>query len=104
MIFEVGLSHYLLLGALLFAIGLGGVIIARRNVITVLMSFELMLLATNINFVAFSTFLDDLIGQVFVLFILTIAAAEVAIGLAIVMLYFRSRDTVDLQDMSKMKG
>ncbi|MEN8235972.1 MAG: NADH-quinone oxidoreductase subunit NuoK [Pseudomonadota bacterium] len=100
----IGLSHYLTLAACLFTIGLAGVILARKNVITILMSFELMLLAININFVAFSSHLGDLVGQVFVLFILTVAAAEVAIGLAIVMLYFRNRATVDLQDLSVMKG
>lgn len=100
----IGLSHYLTLAALLFSVGLAGVVVARKNIITVLMSFELMLLAININFVAFSAYLGDLVGQVFVLFILTVAAAEVAIGLAIVMLYFRNRATVDLQDISVMKG
>jgi len=100
----IGLSHYLTFAALLFSIGLAGVIVARKNIITVLMSFELMLLAININFVAFSYYLGDLVGQLFALFILTVAAAEVAIGLAIVMLYFRNRATVDLQDISVMKG
>ena len=100
----IGLSHYLTLAALLFSVGFAGVVVARKNIITVLMSFELMLLAININFVAFSAHLGDLVGQVFVLFILTVAAAEVAIGLAIVMLYFRNRATVDLQDISVMKG
>ncbi len=100
----IGLSHYLTVAALLFSVGLAGVVLARKNIITVLMSFELMLLAININFVAFSAYLGDLVGQVFVLFILTVAAAEVAIGLAIVMLYFRNRATVDLQDISVMKG
>lgn len=100
----IDLSHYLTLAALLFTIGLAGVVLARKNVITVLMSFELMLLAININFVAFSSHLGDLVGQVFVLFILTVVAAEVAIGLAIVMLYFRNRATIDLQDISVMKG
>ncbi len=100
----ISLSHYLTLAALLFSVGLAGVVVARKNIITVLMSFELMLLAININFVAFSAHLGDLVGQVFVLFILTVAAAEVAIGLAIVMLYFRNRATVDLQDISVMKG
>ena len=100
----ISLSHYLTLAALLFSVGLAGVVVARKNIITVLMSFELMLLAININFVAFSAYLGDLVGQVFVLFILTVAAAEVAIGLAIVMLYFRNRATVDLQDISVMKG
>lgn len=101
---DIGLNHYLILSALLFFLGLVGVILARKNIITVLMSFELMLLAVNINFVAFSFYLGDLVGQIFVLFILTVSAAEVAIGLAIVMLYFRNRATVDLQDISVMKG
>ena len=104
MIFTIGLSHYLTLAALLFTLGLMGVIVARKNIITVLMSIELMLLAVNINMVAFSSFLGDLVGQVFTLFILTVAAAEAAIGLAILVTYFRNRDTVDIQDVCTLKG
>jgi NADH-quinone oxidoreductase subunit K len=100
----VGLNHYLFLAGALFSIGLTGVIVARKNVITMMMSIELMLLAVNINFIAFSSFLSDLVGQVFVMFILTIAAAEVAIGLAILVIYFRQRGTVDVADISTMKG
>lgn len=101
---SVGLNHYLFLAGALFTIGLTGVVVARKNVITVLMSIELMLLAVNINFVAFSSFLSDLVGQVFVMFILTVAAAEAAIGLAILMLYFRQRNTIEIADISSMKG
>jgi NADH-quinone oxidoreductase subunit K len=100
----IGLNHYLFLAGALFSIGMTGVIVARKNVITILMSVELMLLAVNINFVAFSSFLSDLVGQVFVMFILTVAAAEAAIGLAILVIYFRLRDTVDVADISTMKG
>jgi NADH-quinone oxidoreductase subunit K len=100
----IGLNHYLILAGALFSIGLTGVIVARKNVITLMMSIELMLLAVNINFLAFSYFLADLVGQVFVMFILTVAAAEAAIGLAILVIYFRQRGTVDVADISTMKG
>lgn len=101
---EVNLTHYLILGAMLFVIGLSGIFVAKRNVITVLMSVELMLLSVNINFVAFSSYVDDLVGQVFSLFILTIAAAEAAIGVAIVLLYFRNHNSLELKNISTMKG
>lgn len=101
---SVGLNHYLILSMLLFVIGASGVIIGRKNVIMVMMALELMLLATNIAFIAFSSFLNDLVGQVFSLFILTVAAAEAAIGLAIVVVYFRNRQTVNLADISSMRG
>lgn len=101
---SIGLNHYLFLAGALFSIGLMGVIVARKNVITMLMSIELMLLAVNINFVAFSAFLIDLVGQIFVMFILTVAAAEAAIGLAILVIYFRQRGTIDVADISTMKG
>lgn len=101
---EVGLTQYLILSGLLFTIGLSGIFIARKNMITILMSIELMLLAVNINFVAFSTYLSDLAGQVFSMFILTIAAAEAAIGLAILVVYFRNRGTIEVDDISTLKG
>lgn len=101
---SVGLNHYLLLAAALFSIGITGVVVARKNVITILMSVELMLMAVNINFVAFSAYLSDLVGQVFVMFILTVAAAEAAIGLAILVIYFRQKGTVDVADISSMRG
>jgi NADH-quinone oxidoreductase subunit K len=101
---SVGLNHYLIVSVLLFIIGISGVILGRKNVIMVMMALELMLLATNIAFVAFSSFLNDLVGQVFSLFILTVAAAEAAIGFAIVVVYYRNRQTVDLADISSMRG
>ena len=104
MVSAIGLNHYLILAGALFSIGMTGVIVARKNVITMLMSVELMLLAVNINFVAFSSFLSDLVGQVFVMFILTVAAAEAAIGLAILMIYYRQRGTIAVTDISSMKG
>ena len=101
---EIGLGHYLTVGAILFALGIFGVFLNRKNVIIILMSIELMLLAVNINFVAFSTFLGDLVGQVFAMFILTVAAAEAAIGLAILVVYFRNRGTIAVEDINVMKG
>ena len=100
----IPLSHYLILGALLFGISVAGIIINRKNVIILLMSIELMLLAVNMNFVAFSHFLGDLAGQVFVFFILTVAAAEAAIGLAIVVVLFRSRGDINVASLDVMKG
>ena len=100
----IGLSHYLVVSALVFTIGVIGVFLNRRNVIVILMSIELMLLAVNINFVAFSAFLNDLLGQIFTIFILTVAAAEAAIGLAILVVYFRNRDTIKVDDISMMRG
>jgi NADH-quinone oxidoreductase subunit K len=101
---DIGLSHYLSIGAILFTIGVFGIFLNRKNVIIILMSIELMLLAVNINFVAFSAFLGDLVGQIFVLLILTVAAAEAAIGLAIVVVYFRNRGTIAVDDIHLMKG
>lgn len=98
------LAHYLILGAILFAISVIGIFMNRRNVIIVLMSIELMLLAVNLNFIAFSHFLGDAAGQVFVFFILTVAAAESAIGLAILVLLFRNFDTVDAEALDSLKG
>ena len=99
-----GLPHYLVLGAALFAIAIVGIFLNRRNVIIRLMSIELMLLAVNLNFVAFSHFLGDMAGQVFVFFILTVAAAESAIGLAILVLLFRNVGSIDVEELSKLKG
>lgn len=100
----ISLSHYLVLGAMLFAISVIGIFLNRRNVIILLMAIELMLLAVNLNFVAFSHFLDDPAGQVFVFFILTVAAAESAIGLAILVVLFRNLSTIDVEDLDRLKG
>jgi NADH-quinone oxidoreductase subunit K len=100
----IGLGHYLTLAALLFTIGVFGIFLNRKNLIVILMSIELILLAVNINFVAFSHYLNDLAGQVFALFVLTVAAAEAAIGLAILVVYFRGRRTVAVDDASTLKG
>lgn len=100
----IGLSHYLILAGLLFTIGVFGIFLNRKNVIVILMSIELMLLAVNINFVAFSAFLDDLGGQVFAMFVLTVAAAEAAIGLAILVVFFRNRGSIAVEDISSMRG
>ncbi|NCO19487.1 MAG: NADH-quinone oxidoreductase subunit NuoK [Gammaproteobacteria bacterium] len=98
------LAHFLTLGALLFSIGVAGIFLNRKNIIILLMSIELMLLAVNMNFVAFSRFLDNLDGQVFVFFILTVAAAEAAIGLAILVVLFRNRNTINVEDIEELKG
>lgn len=100
----VSLSHYLVLGAILFAIGIVGIFLNRKNLIIILMSIELMLLAVNINFVAFSYYLQDISGQVFVFFILTVAAAEAAIGLAILVVLFRNLRTINVDDLDRLKG
>jgi len=101
---QIGLSHYLTVAAILFTLGIFGIFLNRKNVIIILMSVELMLLAVNINFVAFSAFLHDLVGQVFAMFVLTVAAAEAAIGLAILVVYFRNRGTIAVEDINLMKG
>jgi len=101
---EIGLSHYLAVAACLFTLGILGIFLNRKNVIVILMSVELMLLAVNINLVAFSSFLGDITGQVFALFILTVAAAEAAIGLAIIVVYFRNRGSIAVEDINMMKG
>lgn len=101
---DIGLSHYLILAAILFTIGVFGIFLNRKNVIVILMSIELMLLAVNINFVAFSSFLGDLTGQVFTMFVLTVAAAEAAIGLAILVVFFRNKGSIAVEDISVMKG
>ena len=101
---EVGLTHYLTLAAILFTIGVLGIFLNRKNIIIILMSVELILLAVNLNFVAFSSYLGDLVGQVFALFVLTVAAAEAAIGLAILVVYFRNRGSIAVEDVNLMKG
>ena len=100
----VGLEHYLTVAAALFVIGIFGIFLNRKNVIVILMSIELMLLSVNINLVAFSTFSGDLVGQVFALFILTVAAAEAAIGLAILVTFYRNRGSIAVEDINMMKG
>lgn len=100
----IGLSHYLVLAGLIFTMGVFGIFLNRKNVIVILMSIELMLLAVNINFVAFSSFLNDLSGQVFTMFILTVAAAEAAIGLAILVVFFRNKGSIAVEDISELKG
>ncbi len=102
--FEIGLSHYLSVAAILFTLGVMGIFLNRKNVIVIMMSIELMLLAVNINFVAFSSYLNDLVGQVFAMFILTVAAAEAAIGLAIVVVFFRNRGSIAVEEISQLKG
>jgi NADH-quinone oxidoreductase subunit K len=100
----IGLAHYLTVGAILLVLGIFGIFLNRKNVIIILMSIELILLAVNLNFVAFSAWLDDLTGQVFAMFVLTVAAAEAAIGLAIVVIYFRNRGSIEVEDISTLKG
>lgn len=101
---EIGLAHYLTVAAILFTLGMFGIFLNRKNVIVILMSIELMLLAVNINLVAFSARLNDLVGQVFALFVLCVAAAEAAIGLAILVIYFRNRGSIAVEDINVMKG
>lgn len=100
----IELGHYLILAGTLFTIGVFGIFLNRKNVIIILMSVELMLLAVNINFVAFSAFNNDMFGQIFALFILTVAAAEAAIGLAILVVFFRSKGSINVEDINSMKG
>ncbi|GLS87289.1 NADH-quinone oxidoreductase subunit K [Cypionkella aquatica] len=100
----VGLEHYLVVAAALFVIGIFGIFLNRKNIIVILMSIELMLLAVNIQFIAFSSYHGDLVGQLFSIFILTVAAAEAAIGLAILVVFFRNRGTIDVEDVNVMKG
>ncbi|CAA7611806.1 NADH-quinone oxidoreductase subunit K [Magnetospirillum sp. LM-5] len=102
--FAIGLAHYLTVAAILFTLGVFGIFLNRKNVIIIMMSVELMLLAVNLNLVAFSSFLNDLVGQVFTMFILTVAAAEAAIGLAIVVVFFRNRGTIAVEEISQLKG
>ncbi len=102
--FEIGLLHYLTVAAVIFTLGVFGIFLNRKNLIIILMSIELMLLAVNINFVAFSAFMGDIAGQVFTMFILTVAAAEAAIGLAILVVYFRNRGSIAVEELSELRG
>jgi NADH-quinone oxidoreductase subunit K len=102
--FEIGLSHYLSVAAILFTLGILGIFLNKKNMIVILMSVELILLAVNINLVTFSTHLGDLVGQVFSIFVLTVAAAEAAIGLAILVIFFRNRGSIAVEDINAMKG
>ena len=101
---DIGLAHYLTVAAILFTLGIFGIFLNRKNVIVILMSVELMLLAVNINLVAFSTTLNDMVGQVFAMFVLTVAAAEAAVGLAILVVYFRNRGSIAVEDINMMRG
>ena len=101
---EIGLSHYLTIAAILFTMGVFGIFLNRKNVSIILMAVELMLLAVNINLVAFSVFLQDISGQIFAMFVLTVAAGEAAIGLAILVIYFRNRGSIAVEDISQLKG
>ena len=101
---SIGLTHYLAVAAILFTIGVFGIFVNRKNIIVILMSVELILLSVNINLVAFSNHLNDLVGQIFALLVLTVAAAEAAIGLAILVTYFRNRGTIAVEDINMMKG
>ena len=100
----VGLTHYLIVAAILFTLGVAGIILNRKNIIVILMSIELILLAVNLNLVAFSAFLGDLTGQIFALLVLTVAAAESAIGLAILVVFYRNKGTISVEDINMMKG
>ena len=102
--FEITLGHYLILAATIFTIGVVGIFLNRKNIIVILMSIELILLAVNINLVSFSIYMNDLVGQIFTLFILTVAAAEAAIGLAIIVIYYRNSGTIKVQEIDKLKG
>ena len=101
---EIGLGHYLTLGAIIFAIGVIGIFLNRKNVVVILMSIELILLAVNINLVSFSIFTNDLTGQIFTMFVLTVAAAEAAIGLAIIVVFYRNKGTIRVQEIDSLKG
>ena len=100
----IAVNHYLALASILFVIGIFGVFLNKKNIIIILMSIELMLLAVNINFVAFSSYLNDIIGQIFSLLVLTVAAAEAAIGLAILVIYFRNKGSISVEDITELKG
>ena len=101
---EIGLGHYLVLGAVIFSLGMIGIFLNRKNVIVILMSIELILLAVNINLVSFSIYLQDLVGQVFTMFILTVAAAEAAVGLAIIVIYYKNKGSIDVEHIDSLKG
>jgi len=102
--FDISLGHYLILAATIFTIGVVGIFLNRKNIIVILMCIELILLAVNINLVSFSIFINDLTGQIFTLFILTVAAAEAAIGLAIIVVYYRNSGTIRVEEINKLKG
>ena len=101
---EIGLGHYLTLAAIIFVVGVIGIFLNRRNVIIILMCIELILLAVNINLVSFSIYLQDLVGQVFTMFILTVAAAEASVGLAIIVIYYKNKGTINVEQISSLKG
>ena len=101
---EIGLGHYLTLSAIIFSVGIVGIFLNRKNVIIILMSIELILLAVNINLVSFSIYLQDLVGQVFTMFILTVAAAEAAVGLAIIVIYYKNKGSINVEQISSLKG
>jgi len=101
---EIGLEHYLTLGAIIFSIGIAGIFLNRKNIVVILMCIELILLAVNINLVAFSIYLQDIVGQVFTMFILTVAAAEAAVGLAIIVIYYKNRGSINVEQISSLKG
>tara|TARA_E500000331_G_C17157836_1_gene670386 strand:- start:147 stop:458 length:312 start_codon:yes stop_codon:yes gene_type:complete len=101
---EIGLSHYLILAAIIFSTGIIGIFLNRKNVIVILMCIELILLSVNINLVSFSIYLQDLVGQVFSMFILTVAAAEAAVGLAIIVVYYKNKGSIDVEQINSMKG
>ena len=101
---EIGIGHYLVLGAIIFLIGIVGIFLNRKNIIVILMGIELILLAVNINLVSFSIFMNDISGQIFTLFILTVAAAEAAIGLAIIVVYYRNSGTIRVEEIENLKG
>tara|TARA_B110000438_G_scaffold179631_1_gene171688 strand:+ start:672 stop:983 length:312 start_codon:yes stop_codon:yes gene_type:complete len=101
---EIGLSHYLVLGAIIFTIGVIGIFLNRKNIIIILMSIELILLAVNINLVSFSIYLQDLVGQIFTMFILTVAAAEAAVGLAIIVIYYNNTGSINVDKINSLKG
>ena len=101
---EISLGHYLSLGAIIFTIGIVGIFLNRKNIIVILMSIELILLAVNINLVSFSIYLQDLVGQVFTMFILTVAAAEAAVGLAIIVIYYKNKGSIHVEQISSLKG
>ena len=102
--FEIGLGHYLTLGAIIFTIGVVGIFLNRKNIIVILMSIELILLAVNINLVSFSVYLQDLVGQVFTMFVLTVAAAEAAVGLAIIVIYYKNKGSINVEQINSLKG
>ena len=101
---EIGLKHYIILSSIVFSIGIAGILLNRKTIINVLMSIELMLVSININFVAFSHYLNDITGQIFTIFILTVAASEVAIGLAIIVIYYRNKNSIDINEIKELKG